>query len=594
MKTMRHAGAVAIVLAMLLASSLRAQVLKSVPGDALLAIKISNLQQTSDKVKKLAEDLGIAAMVPQFADPIAAIQEQTNIRQGLDLAGELAFVFMDPAHTGGDPDDAFLVLVPVSDYAAFLTNFAGAKTEGAVTEVEIGRTTFIANWGKYAAIGVNKDAIAKQPSGPGLSIPALSAKEIAGKDAILYANFAALRTKLVPQLQEHRPQLVAMMEDALKNEPAAAKFVPVLKAALNQALNVAEEFLNDADAATVGISIAPEGINSTVMAEFKSGSYIANTVSAMNAKNTDAPLLAGLPEGKYLFYGGGVSDPAVNSKLVSDLIDPIVKELAAVGPEGKAIEDYVATIKTYIASQKGQNFGVLAPTGAIGAEPLLQFISVQSGDAQSMAASYTKMIDQQTQVMKSFNVPGTAAITPTHTARAKTLDGVTFDTIVTKVDMNAQDPQAMQQAQIMNMMYGPQGAVVNYGVVGDKLLTVSGVSDAVVSSAIAAVKANSAPLAGLERVKAVAAQLPKQRLAVIYVPVDEIATTVLNYARQFGAGMNVQLPPDLPPVGVTVATQGTAMRVDSHIPTTLIQSMVAAGMQAAMQMGGGGPRGGGL
>jgi hypothetical protein len=50
----------------------------------------------------------------------------------------------------------------------------------------------------------------------------------------------------------------------------------------------------------------------------------------------------------------------------------------------------------------------------------------------------------------------------------------------------------------------------------------------------------------------------------------------------------MQLPKGLPPIGISVGSDSTAVRVDSHIPTSLVQSIVAAGMQAAMQMQGGG------
>ncbi len=53
----------------------------------------------------------------------------------------------------------------------------------------------------------------------------------------------------------------------------------------------------------------------------------------------------------------------------------------------------------------------------------------------------------------------------------------------------------------------------------------------------------------------------------------------------------VQLPNNLPPVGFSFGTDGTAMRYDSFIPMKLMQSLVQAGMQVYMQMnnhGGGG------
>jgi hypothetical protein len=603
MKRIRQTAVLGLVLAMLLGGAARGQVMQQVPGDALLVLKVNNLARTNDKVVKFTNELGIPAMpIPPEAltaikDPLAALQKETGIQQGLDSAGEMAFVFVDPATAGGDPEKSMLVLLPVSEYRTFLSNWPEAKTEGEVSEIKFvnagDEPAYVANWGKYAALSPSKDVVGKKPAAA-MAIPALATKELADKDAILYVNFNSLRGKLVPEIQKNRAEWLDSVEQALRRIPEAARFTPVLKAVVAQAINVCEEFLNDTQAATVGINIMPEtGVTATIIAEFTPDTYIAKLVSGM--KNTDATLLEGLPEGKYLLFGGSVSDPQLSVKLFDDLSGPVIKELAAGGPDMKPIQDYIDTIKTYIGAHRGQNFGMMAPKGVMGQTPLVQMVAVQSGDAKVMNDCFVKMIDQQQAAFKSLGIPGMDDVKPTRNAAAKTLDGVTFDSIVTKVDMNPQDARSVQQAQFMNMLYGPGGSVVYLGTVGDKVLTASGVSDQVISSTIAAVKANAAPMAKVERVQAVSSQLPKQRLGVIYVPVDDIITTVVAYAQQMHLGMNFQIAPNLPPVGASIASEPNAMRVDVHVPTLLVQQIIAAGLQAQMQMQGGAqPRGGGL
>ena len=63
-------------------------------------------------------------------------------------------------------------------------------------------------------------------------------------------------------------------------------------------------------------------------------------------------------------------------------------------------------------------------------------------------------------------------------------------------------------------------------------------------------------------------------------------------AGMMGMNVQMQLPPDLPPIGGTISTDGNAMRVDSYTPTELIKAVVAAGMQTFMQMQGGRQPGG--
>jgi hypothetical protein len=312
-------------------------------------------------------------------------------------------------------------------------------------------------------------------------------------------------------------------------------------------------------------------------------------------KNSDASMLAGLPAAQYLFYGGGAGNGKAILKLFTDFTDPMLKEVVALGPDMKPIQDYIDALKTNLGSVTSQSFGMVAPTGAIGTDPLFQFIIVQGGDAKTLLASSKIMMESQPAIMKAFNAPGADNMKPTWTDNAKTVDGVSFDQVITKVDMNAQNPMAMQQAQMMSLMYGPQGAVIDYGIVDDThLLAVSGIKDETISAAIKAVKDNAAPLADNANVKAVAAQLPKQRSMAFYIAIGDIASTGLNYARQFGFAMPLQIPPDLPPIGVTASTEGTAIRFDSHIPETLVQSLVAAGLQMKMQQQQGQGAGGGI
>src|SRR5262249_47483741 len=154
-------------------------------------------------------------------------------------------------------------------------------------------------------------------------------------------------------------------------------------------------------------------------------------------KNTDASLLTGLPKGKYLMYGGSVNDPASLTKLIDDFAGPIVKELVAIGPEMAPINDYIGTMKTAAGARTGGSIGILAPTGALGAESLVQVVGVGTGNAKVMVDSTTKLITSQTALVQSLGLPGMDTMKPTHTPNAKTIDGVNFDSLITKVDMNA-------------------------------------------------------------------------------------------------------------------------------------------------------------
>jgi hypothetical protein len=600
MRTRRRLTLSVALLMLVSATLARAQqVLEQVPADALVVIKFKNLKATSDKFAKFFTDLGVAQFDPRFGDPLGAFEQHSKITAGLDKAGDAAIAFIDPDKSGGG-EDSMIALLPVTDYQTFLGSFPDAKTEGEVSEVKIGDSShpgYVANWGKFAALSPKKELVASKPSAT-LKLTAASSKEADAKDIILYANFPTIRAKVLPKLQQKRQELLTAVEDAVKQNSEMAQFSTVAKAVVARFLDVAEGFMTDTDAATFGLNLTGDGLAFTTMADFKPDSYAGQTVAGLQKINTGDLMLNGLPQAKYLMYGGGKNDPAVTNKLIDDFTKPILAELDKVGDEkSKAIATYITSLKKQVGAATGQTFGMVAPTGNLGQEPIFQFVNIMSGDVKALRSSYSDMMKTQEEVMKAFAGQAAAEMAKTSvTPNAKTIDGVSFDQIQTKFNMEAAGPEAKQAEMMMTYMYGPGGVNVLVGDVSDKLIVALGVPDTVLSGAITAVKSNAAPLADDARVKAVAGGLPKTHTGVFFVAIDEIVATGITYAKQFGMPVPVQLPPDLPPVGISVGTEGSVIRADAYIPNSLVQSLVAAGMQAAMQMqGGGGPgKGGGL
>lgn len=587
---MRLAGrswTVVVATVFILAGLARADVFQQVPSDAVMVIRFNNLQQTSQRLGKLAKDLGLAAMVPQAADPLAFVKEQLKLARGVNDAGDAAIVIINPAKA--EADEPVYLLIPVTDYAAFLGNFEGAVAEGDFSKIKFGTdgdNAYVMQMGDYAAVAPKKGNLSKPD---GLRLTPVARKESDAKDITIVANFVALREIGLPALKEARGEVVEELLEELNRDEKNKKFAPAVESLVNQVLNVAEAFLRDTDAAVIGLGFAGEGINVGVVSEFQPASYLGQLSASL--KNTDAPLLGGIPAGKYIMYGGAVGDPAPVLKVVDDFSAPVVAELQKLGEDGKPILSFFNSLKSLVGEMKGQSFALYTPTIALGQSPLFQVAYVVDGNGEKINALYRQLADAQTNLMTSFGVQP-AGMTTTSTDNAKTINGVSFTKYATTVSEDAADPEAAQVAQMMKIFYGAEGATVYCGVAGGKFLSVMGLSDEQIAQAIDAIKANAAPLASNAAVKSVAAQLPKKRQAEIYVHVDELVTTALTVAGQFGMGVNVQLPPDLPPVGATVATEGSALRIDAFVPTPLVQSLVAAGMQVFMQMQGGGQPGG--
>lgn len=589
----RTTAATVAAVMLMVANFARADVLSQVPGDALFVVKVSSLKGTSDKFARFATDLGVAAMVQQLQDPLTALQDQMGIKEGLNANGDFAFAFIDPAVTGeAGPEGSMVMLIPVSDYDAFLNknNFTDVATDGAVTSFTMpmaGHTSYAAKWGDYAALTPAKDVLSIKPTG--LKVSGVAGKELS-KDIVFFANLPKLKTLLQPALKDGRENILAEMEQELQNEPEVAKFAPVIKALVGRALDVADSFLRDANAATVAVNFVPEGLNVAVVAEFDQGTYLGNLTKSLS--NSNQSFTKGLPAGKYLLFGGSTGDPEQTTKLLNDLAGPVLDELRKVGGEqASAIDALYGNMLTFVKAAEGYTFGMMAPQGELGASALLQGASIYSGDANAMKNAYINMAKGQEQLMTAFGMPAEQfqyAITP----GGRTVGGVTFDVVTSNMKLDPADPSAAQVEQMMKFLYGPDGMKFLIGVVDDKTLVQSfGLDDVALGQVLTALKAGDDSLAGSAGVKAVNAHLPSAKNAVIYIPVDEVVSTGLNVAKQFGFAVNVQMQPELPPVGVSVATDGTALRIDGHAPTQLISQLIAAGFQIGMQMQGG-PGGG--
>lgn len=581
--------------ALLLAAPLAsAQALQQLHANPLLVVKINKPKEINTKVAALLQRLGLDKLDAKLQDPLNALLTEAGIKEGLDLNGEAAVgLYEDPQ---GGPEPHVLIVIPVSNYKAFLTNFADAKKDGELDTFKFKNSpeaAFAVNWGNYAVLAPehSKALLAKKPAG--VKVEALAGKQLDAHDVVLYVNARLLGDKALPEFKKARPNLLAELDNDLKRDLPNQKFAPVIKALANQAFNAVEETLMDAQAATIGISLTDKGINSTVVAEFTPDTYIGKLMA--RSKNTNAPLLAGLPaDRQYFAFGGAIMDPELTTKLFDDLLGPAVKELAAVGDDAKTINNVVDAMKKMFASTTGSAMGYVKPTGAPGEQPIMQAVSVVKGDAAQIAASQKAVMIAYADFFKIL--PQTPGLTMgfENKEKVKTVDGVTLDqsTMTFKVDAN--DPQAAQVGEMFKLFYGKDGMQTLSGVVDNKtFIAVIGGNDALISSAIAAAKKGDGGLSQAAHIKAVDSQLPASRGLVFYIALDNIIGTGMDFAQQFGAPLpRIKLPPDLPPIGVAVGTEGSAIRIDTHLSNELLEKLVSAGMQAFMMMQRPGNRGG--
>ncbi|HYE21355.1 MAG TPA: hypothetical protein VEA69_23110, partial [Tepidisphaeraceae bacterium] len=541
----RGAAVVACAVAALVGTGANAQVLPLLPSESLVVIKVNNLQAVSDKAAGLIKDWGLDQMRPELTDPLGSVLTMTGMGAGLDKAGEVGVAIMPPnqAAAGGrqGPPD-FLALVPVTDYKAFIGALPKATTEGELTTIKAGgRPVFVTNWGKYAAVSPNQ-ALATT-KGQGIVPPPASAKELATKDVVVFANFKEIRKIALPQFQMMKPFILAQMNQGMQQAPNAnPQMTAMVSAYMGQILSGVETFMTDADGVTFGITLDKDGISTTLLTDFSPGSYLGKAVAG--AKNTGDSLTGGLPAGKYMIYGGMVFSPN-SAAMFNDFLGPIEKAVAGAGDAGKPAAAYFAATRDFMGAVRQMNFGLMAPpANALQGGGFVQGVSVMTGDADKLAAAMKTISDNSTAMMAASGMGNIkTVVTPGAQVGAATLDkyATTYG--------EPQNAQEQQMSVFMEMIYGKGGPSGYVGkVAADKMIQTIGGGEALAASAVQAVGQNADPIAQGAAAN-VLAKLPKERVAVMFVAVDQIATTVLDVMAAKGVPGGVKLPPNLPPVG---------------------------------------------
>jgi len=588
MKISRNFVLVAVAWVGMAASFVSAQVMNQVPSNALAVLKVSNLQATSKKVADLATSLGLGQLSPEMADPLGSLLKRVGAPDGVNGAGDLVIAYIDPAGLNAPNGQSVLILIPVSDYQKFIGNFADAKPDGDLTQVHFKGdmdVTYLAHWGDYAAASPVRDIVAKPPTDV-IQVDGLAAKELDGKDIVILGNLKALRPKMLQAIDKARqaapPEIDQLISQFVKMQNIdATKFAPLAKVIVTQCLNTAQSFTEGATAASYSVNLSPDGVATTLMCQFEPESAWGKGLA--DIKNTDDSLLTGLASGKYLVFGGNSPQPMTPA--MSNFLAPIQAAIADLGPQYSSLNDWITALEKLAGLSPSSTFGLLMPSAQPGAGPLIQMVAIRHGDAKAILEAMREMQDAQQAAIKAIGVQMPAGAVQSFTRDAKTVDGVSFDEVKSPINLNGQNPQQMQAMQFISMIYGPQGPDMFTGLVDDQnLLTVMGLDDAGISAAISAAKAGDDPLAKIGTTKAVSSELPPQRFGAVYVPLDLWATTGLGYAKMFGMDMGVTMPDNLPPMGCTMSTDASAVRLDSYLPSQLLQALTAAGMQCYTKM----------
>lgn len=573
--TFRRAMWAGVAMVGLGAASLSAQVLDQVPSDAVGVLEVKNVQDVNQKAAKIANAWGLDEWQPDFKDPLAALMKQCHISKGVNVNGDLAIAMI--TNNGNLDDPQALALIPVSDYADFMGNFEKVgDADGGVQEIknpQSGSNLFVAQRGNYAALCPVKALLQKHADGLKLEGPA--AAEAKAKDAILFINIPALQKEILPHMAQGRQEFLDAFSKGFEAQPQMQQYAPLAKSLGGKMFDAAEQFIKDSHGIVISVNLGQQGILFSWLGQFGADSRWGTTIAKF--QNTKEPLLAGLPEHKYFAFGGMAWDPKVASEVAAEILDPIRESLANSQGQAKEFAGTVDVIKSVIASTNRMTAGYVVPEGA----GFVQQVQVLTGDAQKINDGQKKLIETYGNMMAA---PGAAIAMKIKAGEPKEIDGLKLNTYEMSVEADQNNPQAMQARMIMQMFYGgPTITTVSGPINANTYLMVQGGNDDFLKQAVAAAKGSKDVLGTSQIVANVSKELPEKRFCEEYVSLDNIIARGVQIAQTFGLPFQVKVPADLPPLGFTIGSDGPCIRGDMYVPSQTVQSLIAAGLQAAQQ-----------
>lgn len=549
-------------------SARAADVLGHVPDTALAVIAVNDVEKGSDKIDALAKKL-------QLPPPsvLNLVTGQANIEKGLNRRGTVAAVLFAPPDGRDEP--RAVVLVPTSDYKAFIDQLEPGKADGGKTPVVLADKEMVAaNVGDYAALAEPKNAelldeLLAGKTGIAGSLGDM-AKWLAAQDAYALATgggIALASEKILEAMEQAQEQF-----EGLGNDEQAE----TIKMAFGIYADMFKAAKSELAFAAAGVRGEDKGVHLTGRLAFKPGSKAAKYAAAVKPRGGD--LLAGLPDGKFIAAGG----VEFSGDLLKEMYAWSAKMMKAV-PGGKELkqEDIDQMLKVSADSMAGLKSMSFAMYALEKDEPIYSSIVglMHVDDSASFMANYEKSIAAMNELAKKSQHPflqeGTVAKTQIDGKHALEL------TMGMPKNVSADDPIA---GEMLKKLFGDAKTIKAYVVaLDDKTAAIGYIKPDAVKRAMTA---GGKGIAGNSNLAKAAELLPDGCQLQGYLSpkglIDTVIATVPGIEFSPVPALLGDFP-DTPPVGFGAKMSAAALETDLVLPEETLEAIggVIARVRAA-------------
>jgi len=526
--------------------------LDRVPANAQIVVAVRDLDSLRTKVTGM-----ITAVGAPMPDEMKMGMDGFMGTAGLNPKGSLAVVVTIPEQGMGEAEPDMVLLMPVSDSAAFIKAWGGSGDK--ISEVKMFGQEHESGFAKdigngYVAIGKTKEGVEKFEGKTGSkaahtkALGAMGNRVSDSADVIMIANFPQMKSHIengVQEMKDSMEGMAAMMPDGGAQLGTMMKLVT----------SVADAVMKDGESGIIGLGIDSKGVNFDVAANFREGTESAKQFAA---EGKASAMSAGLPAGDFLFAGSfDWSSPGVRQ---------MVKTLNSATEDGSAFSK-LSSMSAWIDNAEGYSYYLGAADLGNGLFSN-SAVTLTSKEPAKAAAAWKASLTEANG--KSEN--GMTFKTE-YKDNAKTIGGVQASSFGMTFDVDQNNEMAGPMQMVMPMLFGPEGKMSGYVATTDKMLVMTlSKNSALLENVLNSAKSGKG-FATNALVQQTAERLPADRVMDAYIGVKSVMDMAQGAMAMFGAPAEFEVPAQIAPIGMSASMNKGGMHYRMHVPTDVIKSI---------------------
>lgn len=539
------------------------EILRLVPESASAVVVFHRPAEIEAKIRALAQ-------LVQFPlpGPVALLKQERGILTGVDVKGTMGIVVLpSPANSAPAP---MIVLVPVTDYGAFLRQFKAEDSGPKPIKIEVGQVpVWVRSVGRYAALSLTRetlDGLKLSATVPGSLAPWrewLSGSDVAG-------------VVLAPGIKEISARLqagIAKVRSALPQSNEQTKMAAAVFGAYGQMFLDAEKQVS---ACGFGLQLdehsALRVVGRIALARGRCDQLLAQVHPSREN------LLKGLPVGPFVVAGGESASEATFVAM-QECVFGFMKRLPDVyGLSEDRIAKLAEAASRSIKGMRGMSMVMAAGDGRGGQSIFSGIVStIRVDNAATFLDRYQQYVHQYNEALKGAK---SSMLQPLEIQKG-TLAGAAALQVSISAPKTMPGMPSAQYDRAMEAAFGPGKKIVMWlAPVGPQSVVMSYMSKERLERVVEDMRRGTPDLAHDAEVAKTASLLPPDAFAVGYVSLQGAMTFVKRTLTALvppgaEAPRLLQFPefPQAPPLGFAVTAAPHELRTCLAVPPELLKAI---------------------